>query len=863
MLGTNTISHYRILKALGSGGMGEVYLARDLDLDREVALKVIRRDANVDEETKRRFRIEARLAARLNHPNICTIYEIGETTEGVLFIAMEFADGQPLDEWLEMNSADTHLVLAWGVQVAAALEEAHVAGVVHRDIKPANLVLTRKGTVLVLDFGLAKVTESAHRDIRNSSELSTGSAPRSLVGTLPYMSPEQVLGLEIDHRTDIFSLGATLYELATGQVPFPGETLGAVCEAICHHDPVPASFRTPRISRHLDPILNQALAKNPEARQQSASVIREELLELGRSLAGEESGRSRPPTPSDGDGFLPTLEVRSSWGQKRSRRLPLPPDREHHLLVVLPFTGIGTDPATEPFCDGLVETLASKLTDIEQVSGAPAWVIPPSEVRAQGVDTATEAYLQFGATLVVSGSVQRLGDEIRVTLNLIDPTVPRQIESHVLTEHRDSGAFIQDVVVGQVSDMLGLPPGKAPRRRTKRGTSGPIAEDFYLQGTGYLTRFSDPRNIDTAISLFDQALEVDRRSPTAWAGLAEAYFRKFDLERDTRWATRALESCDRAIAIDDRIPSVHATIGNVYRLTGRLEEAIFSFRRALDLDPHFDRAYRGLARLYEKLDRLEEAEATYHKAIELRPDYWDGYNILGAFYCRFGRIEEALPQFEHVIRLTPDNHWGYNNLGSLYFALDRLPEAEEMFRKAFAISGDGKVASNIGTLRYWEGHFVEAAEWFEKALAADHTDDRLWGNLGAALEKLPDQEEKAREAFTRAIAMAEERVRVDTRTADDLARLAHYHASLDDREEALEFIERAREKRPLSPRVMYQIGYTYERLGDRDRAIEWMTKALEGGHPWHEIEREHGLRDLAEDEQLQDFKSTHHEEGSA
>lgn len=856
--------HYQVIRKLGSGGMGEVYLARDSRLDRPVAIKVLPPGTGQDPQRTRRFLQEARAVSALNHPNVCVVYEVGETEEDEPYIAMEYIEGEGLNTRLKDGAVPPAEVLDICIQVADALGEAHDRGITHRDIKPANIMLTARGQAKVLDFGLAKVLPS--RPGLSASEMDTQAKtdPGMVMGTVQYMSPEQALGQELDHRTDLFSLGVVLYELLTGAPPFQGPTPAAVFDAILHQAPPPVKSRNPQLPADWDSIVAKALEKDRELRYQTAAELRVDLKRLRRDTDPERIGSvsrqvSDAPRPSPSRGSwriwaalglasLLGLPFMFPAGRETLRRWTgseRVPETKH--LVVLPLTNVGNVAANQPFCDGLLETLTSKLTQLEQFQGS-LWVVPTSEVLRSEVTTPSKAQRSLGVNLTVTGSVQRLDDRVRLTLNLVDAATLRQLRSAVIDERLTNVTAFQDGAVSRLAEMLEVELKPQTREVLAAGrTTVPGAYDFYLQGRGYLQRYEKLENLEAAVNLFHRALDEDPNYALAYAGLAEALWRKYRATTEPRLLDEATEQCRRGLKLNDQLPPLHVTLGAIHRDKGQYEESVKEFQKALLLDPVSSDAYRGLARTYEAQGKPKEAEATYRKAIELRPANWAGYNDLGGFYSRLGRYGDAVTQFQQVVALTPDNYWGYNNLGGLLFYLERWDEASQMFERSIAIQPNYGAFSNLGALYLSKGQFTEAARSYERALALDDHDYQVWGNLASAYYWSPPDRPRSKQPLERAIGGAEVQRQTNPKDPKVLGDLADYYAMLDQRDKAIPLIERALSLSADDPELMFLAGQIYERLGMRSAALKWIGRAIDRRYPRMRILRTPGLEQLCAD----------------
>ncbi len=866
-------AHYEILGSLGSGGMGDVYRGRDLTLGREVAIKFLPVKYTQDSARLTRFEQEARAASSLNHPNIVTIHEIGQN-DGVPYIVMELVSGRTLRALLEGRPLLTRRSLDLAAQAASGLAKAHAAGIVHRDLKPENIMVTQDGFVKILDFGLAKLV-APQSDPENLADANGESptrshpiqiappetSPGSVLGTVGYMSPEQAKGQFLDFRSDQFACGTILYEMATGRRAFQRDSPVQTLAAIIDDTPEPIESLNPAAPPPFRWIVERCLAKNPADRYAST-------LDLARDL---ENVRDRL---SEGSGSG-AKGVARPWPRRRAllagllslaaaAAVVLGPGREplvqllklravpvQKQIAVLSFVNPGRDSSSAAFSDGIVEMLTSRLTQLERFQGA-LWVVPASEVRQAGVTSAGAARRLFGATLVITGSVQRSGSLVRLTANLVDATSLRQLRSIAVDGRVEDVSLLQDGVVSRVVQMLEveLSP-EAKRVLSAGGTSVADAYQLYVEGRGNLLRYEQAEKLETAIGLFQQALQRDPAYALAYAGLGEAYWRQYELSKRPESAELAQKACRRALELNDLLAPVHVTLGLVHNGTGHPDEAIADFGHALDLDPASPEALTGLGRAYEAKGELSEAEAAYRKAIERRPTYWGGYNELGAFFYSLARYDEAAVAYRKVVELTPDNVFGWQNLGVIQHLMGRDAEAEATLRRSITVQPTASALSNLGTIQSYRGQYAEAVKSFEAALRLGPAEYKLFYNLAAAYSLAGGQTEKARAAWREAVAAAERERQVNPQNGPLLADLADGYANLGQTDLAKRLIEEALSVVPGDVNVMFQAGSVYEKVGDRDRAIQWIGGALRQGYSREEIVRSPYLAGLREDPRFQ------------
>ena len=850
-----TISHYKILEKLGEGGMGVVYKAQDTKLDRTVALKFLPPHLHLDEEAEKRFIFEAKAASSFDHPNICTIYEIDKTDEGQLFIVMACYEGETLKKKLEQNPLNINEVIDYSIQIANGLERAHEAGITHRDIKPANIMITNRGEAKILDFGLAK-------SLNDPGVTKIGTT----IGTASYMSPEQAKGADINHQSDIWSLGVVMYQMITGKAPFEGDYEQAVIYTILNEDPVPITKYSENCSSTLIRIVNKCLEKDRDDRYQTVRELLQDLelfeqdpdygfntrpIKIKHSLSKQSKFKRKIAIA----GLVITVIalsflLPSGWEKVKDLvGLNSTPNEQH--LLVLPLTNIGGNKDKQAFCDGLMETLSSKLTQVEQFEGS-LWVVPTSEVIRSKIKSPDEAYQRYGVNLAVTGSLQFLDGLLRLTLNLVDAKNLRQLNSSVIDVKAKNISSLQDKSVIKLLEMLHIELDPESRSILMAGnTSVPEAYEYYVLGRGYLQRYENVENINKAINLFKRSTEFDSLYALAYAGLGESYWRKYEITKISDWVELAEKECERAFNLDSLLAPVNVTLGMIYFGTGSYNQAIDHFNRALFNDPSNAAAYRGLAKAYESLKKNDDAESTFKRAIKLKPGYWAGYNDLGVFYYKAGRYEDAIEQFKMVIKLTPDNYKGYNNLGGIYYMLEQWGEAQNMFERSLAIHKSYSIYSNLGTLYYIEGKYEDAARTYELALKLNENDYLNWGNLAAAYFWIREKKNKAIDTYKHAIEIAEDRLKVNPKDPDVISNLAGYYAEVGNEKRSMKLLGRSLELAPDNIEVMYRAASTYENLGMRDNALLWIGKAIKNGYSRSEVEHQPELKELVADKRYQ------------
>jgi tetratricopeptide (TPR) repeat protein len=864
---------YELLSRLGSGGMGEVFRARDHDLQRDVAIKFLPERFASDTARLGRFAQEARAASFLNHPNIVTIHEVGETS-GMPYLVMELVEGRTLRELLTGRPLPTRRVLEMAGQLADGLAKAHGAGIVHRDLKPENVMVTGDGYVKILDFGLAKLLTSAigDREVWFDSGFPTwpespGSpqtAEGAVVGTVGYMSPEQARARAVDFRADQFAFGAILYEMATGQQAFRRETPAQTLTAIIETPAPPIADLNPSFPPPAAWIVERCLEKDPSRRYASTRDLARELHTVREHL----TDGLGPSSPSRGDartvpaGTRRRLKVAAFLLAALAGVLALAPGLRDRLAValhlrpvprekgiaVLPFGATSADPADRYRADGLTETLAARLSQLERFHEA-LWVVPASEVRQSGVASVAAARRAFGVTLVVTGRLQRIGDRLRLTASLIDALNRRQLRVLGPTEYEGDDLSLQDELVQGVAQMLELALAPAEEQTLRSGgTRVGSAYPLYLEARGYLQRYDQAESLEHAVSLLQQALQRDPEYALAYAALAEAQWQLYRLTRDEERVALAKKACERALKLNDLLAPVHVTLGVIRTGTGEAERALADFDRALALDPANADALREKATALQTLGRTSEAEALFRRAVELQPQYWGNLSHLGAFYYRHARYAEAEAAFRKVIDLVPDNPRGYASLGAvLHEAGGRDPEAVSVLEHSMTLAPSYRAAANLGLIEFSHGRYAEAARAYEKALQLQSGDYRLWRGLGLSYFWAEGERGRAPAALEKAVALGEKQRQVNPRDATLLVDLGDCYALLGDAARARALLERGLALVPDDVEVQAAAAATYEEIGDRNAALRWIRRALAAGYPRSRVDDDPGLAALRAD----------------
>ena len=836
------VSHFRIHERIGRGGMGEVYRAEDTRLGREVALKFLPPEIAPDERKRRRFFREARAASALDHPNICTIYEVDETEDGQIFLAMALYRGTTLRERIESGSLGTAEAVDTALQLIRGLERAHEHGIVHRDLKPSNVFVTEDGLVKLLDFGLAKLSDG-------SRVTRSGTA----VGTIGYMAPEQVLAQDVDHRADLWSFGVMLYEMLTGRLPFTADSEASTLYAVVHSEPSDLREVRPELPDELHRVVERCLAKDPVERYGAASAVRRDLERLQSKVQSEDvlptQGWLRPmPTTGSKRRSTGLSHLRPWWRRLGPWRIAVAallaatlgaafwllareaPDAATvrfaapRSLAVLPLENLTGRADLEYLPQGVGAVLVgqlARLPGVHVVARDEVWSIRRKHPSASAREVARE----LGVDAILEGQFLSVGDRSQVHLSLVEAATGFVAWSRTVEAPSGGLLELQSELASEVAQRLATTSSGLGEAAVAPGTQSEEAYAFFVRGEALWTR--EPSDVDGAVELLRQAVTVDPSFALAHATLGLALVGQGSAGEPSA-LDEALLHAERALALDPAMPEALLARAEVWEGRGRTEEAIAELERLVALYPELDRASNQLARAYRRDGRLSEAERTVRQALRRRPEYWRLWNTLGGLMLRQGAYQDAREAFKKAASLT-ELEYGtpYENLATLELMQGNFQAALDAFERLPQPIEDAEVASNLGTTYFYLGDMDEAARYYRTALRL-RPSSPFHANLGDVYDRQGNAEAARREYGRAADMLAGDGVAPPSRE-DALARTM-YLAKAGRCDEALDRGARLEQEVTLAAQSATTLAKAHAACGARDGALHLLERALELGY---------------------------------
>src|SRR6266540_2600108 len=793
--------------------MGEVYRARDKKLDRDVAIKVLPESLAADAETLARFEREAKAVAALSHPNILAIFDVG-THEGTAYAVTELLEGETLRGKLDAGPITQKKAVDYALQVAKGLSAAHEKGIVHRDLKPENLFVTKDGHLKILDFGLAKRVEAVTPGKETSAPTGSGhTEPGTVMGTAGYMSPEQVKGLPVDYRSDIFSLGAILYELLSGKKAFKRDTSAEAMAAIMRDEPPELSESGRNISPALDRVVRHCLEKDPERRFHSAHDLAFDLEALSDVSAPASGARTIRPKPAwrrrTALGFggvvaagLLVLVAVLLWrtrGGKSGAPSASAPDRKS--VAVLPFQNLSPDPENAFFADGMTEDILAQLSKVRDLK-----VISRSSVmRYKGTQKPIQTIAsELGVATVLEGSVRRAGNRVRIVGQLIDARTDEHLWAETYDRDLKDVFAIQSEVAQQIAAALRATLSPAEKKRIEQSPTQDLAAyDLYLKGRELYNRYRKADN-ESAIELFQKALELDPAFALGYAGLGDAYAQRvLRFGFPESWLETSLEVSRKAIALNSELAEGYKALGLAYFVKGKYRESLEATRRAAEINPNHSPAVTNVGVALRNMGRLDEALPWSLRGFELDPTSTVGSAVISSIYAALGDARQAERWLKRSLELQPELGQGHHTLIHLYLQERRDEEALRQARNAMTLlPKDSLVLFTAAFSELVTGNPPRAQQLFEQVLPSFRGLRQGVRNAGAGAETYLALLLLRAGRRGEAEALLEESLATDRRLADE----GNQDWS-----------------------VPYDTACVHALRGEKDEALRWLDKAVEAG----------------------------------
>jgi len=837
-----TFGRYRLESLLGEGGMGAVYRALDTELNRTVALKLVRPELATNPQTMQRFKQELLLASKISHKNILRIHDLGDAN-GIKFITMAFVEGTDLAGLLNREGRlplDRALRLAR--QLAAALEAAHGEGVVHRDLKPQNILIDANENLYVSDFGLAKSLEA---------EVSMGTRTGQILGTPRYMSPEQVEAREIDHRADLYSYGLIVYEMLTGELPFRGDSAMQLMYQRVSEPPKDPRTVVPDLPDWVANLVLRCLAKDPVARYQSAAEILRDLDAMQavapKRDAGNQTISIQIPKPSKRSWmaivstFAALVTIVSAVPRARQAVVGMFSTKApaiRYRIAVLPLNFEGA-PDLKYIADGIQDALTAKLAGLRNVYVADRASLTPSLLKDEA-----KLAKALGVNVLITGTLQRSPDRLSVSLRAMDLTKNEALLTKAFPGVKQDPLSLEDTIFNELARAMAIRQSQEEKQRTTaRPTQDVTAYDLYLKGTNLIRGKRNATRAQEAYDLFEQATKLDPGFALAFSGMADACILQYDATKDSKWPQLALGAAQQAQTLNDSQAQVHNSLGEVYSKMGRTEEAIAELKRALELQPNSDEAMRRLGTAYRNAGQHELAAKTYQQAVDTNPYYWNNYNLLANEYQKTGQAQRAIEVYRQVVTRNPQEARGWGNMGAAYYDLGNSAEAIRNFETAIAI--DPTYEYQLGVAYFYEGRYPEAEKMFSAVVKRTPDDAAAQAALGDAY-RWSNQPEKASATYEKAIGLAIDNLRTNPKDKDALDILALCYAKKGESQKAQNAIRQARQIDPKLHGLLYDEAVVQTLAGHLPEAMASLKQALAAGHSSHEAQADPELKPLHE-----------------
>ncbi len=818
-----SVGPYRVVRHIGSGGMGAVWLADDPRLHRKVALKTLRAADEEGSQGRARLLREARAVAALNHPNIATVFDVLEDEDDVVLV-FEYVEGETLSERNRRGPMPVAEAVGIGCQMARALAAAHAQGVVHRDLKPGNVIVGPDGQVKVLDFGIARmlatgttVTAAGH----------TTSGP-GFMGTPGYAAPEQMVSSAVDERADLYALGVMLFEMVGGRRPFPGNDAVSLATAKLSSDAPPLSSIGPLVPAELEHLVAALLARDPAERPASAHEVLQRLdAVIGAPLGSVSAARALSRGVLMASAIVAILIVAgvATW-----RFLATPVARDSlatpAVVAVLPLTNMSGDPSRDYVAAGLSESLIASLAAAPSLTVLSRAAVVEARLRNPELSKMAS---ELGASFMIEGSVQQSGDQLRVTVSLVRP------DRSIAWANSFDGLFsrifeLQSRMAMSVSEAMSIRVSGPARPQVDRPpTSDPGALSSYWQARAYMDRRDVKGNLEAAAASLSDAIRLDPKFALAHAALGETYWRQYAETREPSWVRRAIDEGTTALRLDPDRPEVRLALAATLAGSGKADDAVDELKKALAVRPTYDDARRQLGQILARQGHVDEAIDEFQRAIALRPSYWGNYNDLGLALFNAARYQEAAQAFEKLVALQPDSYIGFQQLGTVYQMLGDDQRALSNYEKSIAVRPSNGAYINIGAFYHAKGEYEKAIDAYKKGIALRPNSASGYRNLGDAYAKLGKISD-AREAYLTAANKAAEELKVDPRNARNTASLAVYLEKAGRSAEAAARLDEALALAPDDVQVLYRAAIVHALAGRDPTALAFLKRAVDSGY---------------------------------
>ncbi|WP_154223422.1 serine/threonine-protein kinase [Marinicella rhabdoformis] len=828
------LAHFEIHEILGQGGMGAVYHAKDKTLHRDVAIKMLRPVLASNQLSAEALLDEARMASKLNHPNIVTIYDVARAADSN-YIVMEWVDGQPLDELIPEQGLDLVTAMSYACQIADGLNSAHQKYIIHRDIKPQNIMLSADGTLKILDFGIAGLIKQQNK-VASSETEGESQVKTMAVGTPSYMSPEQARGLNLDQRSDIFSFGTLLYQMLTGQRPFQGKDIPSIQQAVCEGQYKPIKQLLPALPDAVVTLLDKMLATQKDERWQSSAELAEELHRIHAELTYKKNWWQKRHWLTKAAILIPFV-IGLGWSVKdvlfpaSTQQLIERQLAEANKIAILPFENISGDPLIQLFGDGLAVNLGTDLATIAAEQNN-TWIVPSTEISRMKDQSLKAVADKYGVNLVLTGSIQHMGSTRLLVMNLLDAVTGQQMKTAEISIQADELFQGHGLIRTQALELLDwtFPKDLTEKIKAQRPQlDGAYRE--YVQGRGYLYRFDQAGNADKALDAFQNAIEIDERYEAAYVGLAESQYRKYIKSEEVKWLDAMTLTVDALRNLNSNNRQINYLLAEVAVQKGAYENAIELFEKSVRFNSKHTPSQIGLAKAYYKSGKPEKAEQIYQSAKQAEPNNWRVVSGFGIYYFQVGDYAKALEQFKRLSEMSPNNDLGVRNMAAAYYALGDIDNAIEYTKRAIELNPSDRAYSNLGTMLFSIEKYEDSVVAFEKAVELNKGFYMNWGNLADAYKLVGNS--KSKDSYKVAVDRINDLLKTNPNDSNAKSAAAYYLANLGNESEALFFAKQIGESN--SGFENFFIATAYDCLGYVDETLMHLEVALRKNYSIQEI----------------------------